>query len=90
MLDICGAKADWVMRDHITEEVGSSTPRASVHLAWHTSSAIATARPADEEALRSLPGVGDVKLVRFGATFLRAVEDHEGVHPVRVGEVAGC
>ena len=55
-----------------------------------TLAAIATARPADEEALRSLPGVGDVKLVRFGATFLRAVEDHEGVHPVRVGEVAGC
>lgn len=55
-----------------------------------TLAAIATLRPADEAAMSALPGVGEVKLVRFGATFLRAVADHQDAHPTEGGDACGC
>jgi ATP-dependent DNA helicase RecQ len=52
--------------------------------------AMAATRPTDESGMRALPGVGDVKLARFGEAFLRAVADHVAAHPGRGGEVRGC
>lgn len=41
-----------------------------------TLAAMTEARPADGAAMLALPGVGEVKLARFGATFLKAIAEH--------------
>jgi hypothetical protein len=38
----------------------------------------------------ALSGVGEVKLARFGTTFLRAVAEHRGADPDARRSVRGC
>jgi ATP-dependent DNA helicase RecQ len=55
-----------------------------------TLAAMAAARPADEAAMLALSGVGEVKLARFGGTFLRAVAGDGGPDPDGEADAPGC
>lgn len=43
--------------------------------------ALATARPQSEDAMRRIPGVGEVKLKAYGPAFLAAVREHAANNP---------
>ena len=56
----------------------SSGVPAHVLLHDSTVTAIALSRPASEEELRSVPGLGAVKVARFGPAILEVVQGGEG------------